>query len=235
MSVTSRTAAILRVLAEARRPLSLAEIAQRVSLPRSSVHRLIRELHEEHLVMAAASRRGYWLGPGLLKLAVASQAQLVAPLRPVMFNVARRVQENVDLAVLSGREVVVIEQVSSSERRQAVTAVGAAFAPHASALGKVLLAQCTDDEIRALLPETLERFTENTIVDVEDLIAGLEQVRRTGIGEDREEHDLGICAVAMLVRSSSDLAPALSVVAPVQRFERNRALYVAVLREAVRG
>lgn len=230
MSVVVRAAAIMGVLADSNRGLSLAEIAQRTGLARSSVHRILKDLEEQHYVMPVSRQGGYRLGPGLLKLAASSHAQLVAEMRPVMVALAREVQENVDLAVLSGNDVVVVEQVKSSQRLQAVTEVGGTFAAHASSLGKVLLAQLPVAQVEQALQGPLTRFTVNTVTDRKALLAQLDQVRASGFGYDHEEHDIGISSVATLVHNSVGVTQALSVVAPSHRFGERSPAFIDALR-----
>lgn len=145
MSVVARVVAILGALTESRRSLSLADIAVQTGLPRSSVHRVLQELEEHHYVMAASHLGGYRLGPAALTLALTSQLQLISAMRPVITSLAAQVNENVDLAVLSGGQVIVVEQITSTQRLQAVTETGKSFPAHASSIGKVLLAQLPSD------------------------------------------------------------------------------------------
>jgi DNA-binding IclR family transcriptional regulator len=49
--------------------LSLAKIARRVELPRSTVHRIVTALEAESLVVPASPNGGYRLGPELARFA----------------------------------------------------------------------------------------------------------------------------------------------------------------------
>lgn len=229
MSVVARVVAILDALSESRRSMSLADLALRTGLPRSSVHRVLQELEQHQYVMVVSHLGGYRLGPEALKLSLTSHQQLIASMRPVLVSLAAQVNENVDLAVLSGGQVVVIEQITSKQRLQAVTETGRSFPAHASSIGKVLLAQMPDPQIRALLGTDLEAFTEYTVTDVEEFIRQLGPVRRQGIAFDDQEHDLGISAVATAVRSASGLLQAVAIVAPTYRFQQRSATYVEAL------
>ena len=107
--------------------------------------------------------------------------------------------ETVDLAVLSGDHVVFIDQVARPQRLQTVSAVGVSFPLHSTANGKALLATLDEAEIRKLLPARLRRLTCHTITSLDVLLAELEEVRDTGLAWDREENDIGICAVGSTV------------------------------------
>jgi IclR family acetate operon transcriptional repressor len=231
VSVVVRAADLLRVLAESARGLSLAELATGTGLPRSSVHRILQELEAQRFVLFAGRDGGYRLGPGLLKLALISRAQLVDAMRPVMVELAREVRENIDLAVLSGVDVVIIDQVASAHRLQAVTAVGGTFPAHSCSLGKALLAELTDDQVRAVLEGPLSVFTPHSLDTSAAVIAELPSVRRNGVAFDHEEHDLGISSVATVIHSPLGVAQAISIVAPTHRFSENAPRYVTALKQ----
>ena len=62
VQVITRAAQLLRALGESHSSLSLSELASRLGLPRSTVHRLVVALEAEHLVGRAGERDGYRLG-----------------------------------------------------------------------------------------------------------------------------------------------------------------------------
>ena len=221
----------MRALADTQEAMSLADLSAATGLARSTVHRIVQELELEHLVLATARNGGYRLGPGLLALTTSTYAHLAASMRPALVALAAEVDENVDLAVLSGDEVVVVDQVSSNQRLQAVTEIGGVFPAHASCVGKILLADLDDDEIRALLAEPLTRYTANTLVEVDALLGDIDQARRTRLSFDREEHDIGISALAVRIRSAMGVPQAVAIVAPTHRFQRREKEYVAALTD----
>lgn len=229
MSAIGRAAAVLRALADTPEPMSLADLSSATGLPRSTVHRIVQELENEHLVFSINRNGGYRLGPGVLKLTTSTYADLAASMRSALVGLAGSIDENVDLAVLSGGDVIVVDQISSSHRLQAVTEVGGIFPAHASCVGKVLLADLADDQIRSLLTLPLARYTPNTLVDLDALLADIAQTRITGISFDREEHDIGISAVATRVHTPMGISQAIAIVAPTHRLDKRRDEYVAAL------
>ncbi|NKZ10841.1 IclR family transcriptional regulator [Mycolicibacterium septicum DSM 44393] len=231
MSSVSRVTSVLDALASTRRRLTVRDIEQMTGVPRSSVHRIIQELEDCRYVVPVPMG-GYRLGPGLLKVSLSSQHQIVSPMRPMVTALSQAVNENVDLAVLSGADVVIVDQVANPQRLQAVTKVGATFSLHASCVGKALLSRLPEDHARDLLPRTLESFAHNTITDKKRLLAEVAEIRQTGIAFDHEEHDVGISAVATCLGHPSGVIQAIAIVAPTQRFARRRSQFVDALREA---
>ncbi|BBX90710.1 IclR family transcriptional regulator [Mycolicibacterium boenickei] len=230
MSVLTRATQILNVLAETGCGLSVRELAEATGLPKSTVHRVLQELAACQYVVSNGRVDGYRLGPGVLKLGLNSRRQFVAPMRRALIALARAVNENVDLAILSGGEMLIIEQITATNAIPTMTVVGRTFALHASSIGKALLSQIPPAQARQLLGDNLEAFTPNTITDIDAVLRELIEVRNTGIAFDREEHDLGICAVAIALPHPEGIPQAITIVAPTQRFVRREAAYVAALR-----
>lgn len=120
--------------------------------------------------------------------------------------------------MLEGDKVVFIEQVIAPNRLQVVSGIGLGFPLHCTANGKAFLANMTDEQVAALLPERLTTYTGSTIGDRADLLRELAEVRRSGVAYDREEYTPGICAVGVVVQDAVRGALALSVPVPAQRF-----------------
>ncbi|GAA1706845.1 IclR family transcriptional regulator [Kribbella yunnanensis] len=213
MPSIARASVILDTIAESRRPLSLSELSERLGIPRSSVHRVVRTLEEELFVVRSQSGVGFSLGPGLLKFGMNSHLRLLAANRQSLLALAREVQENVDLAVFSGREIVVADQIVSPARMKGVTKVGQSFSLHASCIGKALLAQLPQTRVDELLRlQPMKRFTERTVTERAALDEELEAVRATGLAFDFQEHDEGISAVATGMVGPTGARQAVAVV-----------------------
>ncbi|MEI4272635.1 IclR family transcriptional regulator [Klenkia sp. LSe6-5] len=230
MTDLGRATQVLDALAESRGPLTVTDLTSRTGLPRSAVHRALQGLERELYVVRVPERPGWVLGPGLLKFGMNAHLRLLSANRAALATLAREVAENVELAVFSGREVVVVDQIASPERLRGVTKVGRSFSLHASCIGMALLAQLPDQRIAELLPPVLRRFTEHTVTDHAAVLAELAEVRRTGVAVDEEEHDLGICAVATGFTGPTGALQAVAVVVPTQRFRAKLPAAVEGLR-----
>src|SRR4051795_3740252 len=115
VQVISRAAEILRVLHDAPAGLTLAEVARRVGLPRSTVHRIVGTLELEGFVAGATADGRLRLGPEPGRLAATSRTKLLQVARPFMEQLAGAVKETVDLAVLRDDRVL----SSTRSRRRA--------------------------------------------------------------------------------------------------------------------
>ena len=222
IQVIARAAALLRALERRPDGLSLGELAKLLSLPRSTVQRIVDALAAEGLVLAASASSGVRLGPALLALAAATRFHLAGAARQTLEALAKETGETVDLSLLDQDKVIFLDQIAGTHRLAAVSAVGVSFPLHCSANGKVLLAAMDDAVIERLKRRMrLTALTPNTITSWERLETEIVAVRVRGFAYDREENSTGISAVSVAVRGSSGEMAAISIPAPTQRFEAN--------------
>jgi DNA-binding IclR family transcriptional regulator len=234
IQVISRAASVLRAFDGDPQGLSLSEISERVGIARSTVHRLVSALEEEGFLVAASPEGRVRLGPELGRLAALTTRDQKTEVRPLLQHLFERLNETVDCAVLEGDHVRLIDQIASpSHRLQAVSSIDSVFPLHCTATGKALLASLSDEEADGLLPGRLERFTPHTITRRSDLMRELEQIRRSGVALDRDEHSKGVSAAAIAVEDSAGTSLAISVPMPTQRFD-GRASEISTLLAAAR-
>jgi DNA-binding IclR family transcriptional regulator len=97
--------------------------------------------------------------------------------------------------------------------------VGVVRPAHATALGKVLLANLTPSRLDKYLESAeLPRFTAKTIVEKDALLRELAEVRRAGTGFDDGEYDAeGRCVAAPVRDFTGQVAGAIGISGPIWR------------------
>jgi DNA-binding IclR family transcriptional regulator len=222
VQVIARAAAILRALEDEAPGLSLGQIAQRVSLARSTVQRIVAALEAEKLVIAASPTGRVRLGPTILRLAASVRTDFVSIARPFLVDLSAELRETVDLAAVKHDHLVFVDQVIGPQRLRTVSAVGETFPLHCTANGKAYLAQLDDAAVTALIGEAYEARTPKTITRLKPLLRELARIRREGVAIDREEHTLGISAAGVALRDPFGNPVAISVPVPTARFRAHQ-------------
>src|SRR5439155_25116603 len=123
VQVIARAAAILRALEGEHAGLSLAQIAQRVDLARSTVQRIVAALAAEKLLIAASPIGRVRLGPTILRLAASARTDFVATARPFLVRLSDELSETVDLAAIKRDHLIFVDQVIGPQRLRAVSAI----------------------------------------------------------------------------------------------------------------
>ena len=211
--------------------LTLTQLASQLSLPRSTVHRLVGALVAERLLVSAPAAGRVRIGPEFIRIATSSRLELRQQVDPLMKQIFDATGETVDLSVLEGDLVRVLYLIPTQHQLRAIADVGAAFPLHCSSKGKALLAAMDDEQVEAVLPRSLKRYNERTITTRAALMAELQQVRETGIAYDLEEHIPGICAAAIAAQDPFGAPFAISVPIPSQRFATARQTIAKALLE----
>ncbi len=213
----ARAFAILEAMADAGGEIGLSQLATEAQLPPATIHRLVRTLVDLGYVRQEPSRQ-YSLGPRLMRLVDTSTKRLEALAHPYMSEVVDALGESVNLAVLDGEEIVYVAQVQPSQNfMRMFTEVGRRAKPHATAVGKAILATKPDDEVRDLLKRTgMPRRTEQTLTTSKLLFADLERVRERGYALDDGEQELGVRCVGVAV-PGAPRPLALSMSGPLTR------------------
>ncbi|KQH76955.1 IclR family transcriptional regulator [Mycobacterium gordonae] len=225
IQVLRRAAAALDEIAAEPGHLRLVDLGERLGLAKSTVRRLLVGLVEVGLVSVDSNGR-FSLGDRLLGFGSATGAHIAAIFRPTIERVATATDgETVDLSVLRGQRMWFVDQIESSHRLRAVSAVGVRFPLAGTANGKAALAALDDADAEA----ALSRMPQEAAAALRSEIA---EIRSTGIAFDRDEHTSGISAAAIARRSVGDNVIAISVPTPTERFAEKQDQIVAALRAA---
>ncbi len=202
------------------------EVAAKLKIAKSSAHDLMSSLAKLGFLNKTEDSR-YRLGWRLVTLSetLLATTELRKEAHPVMEDLATEYQETLHLAVLDDTQAVYVDKL---EGRQAVrvelTSLGARLYAHCSALGKVLLAFCDEEEVRRIIQTAgLPRFTDNTITDEDELIQNLVKIRKQGFAYDLEEIMPDLCCVAAPIYDySGNVIAAISMSIPAFRFRRSQ-------------
>ncbi|HEY5378024.1 MAG TPA: IclR family transcriptional regulator [Pseudolabrys sp.] len=224
---------LLETIAEAGGEATLTDLANRTGLNISTCHHLLATLIKRGFAAKVPGRRLYALGARILYLGHAClQVDLPRRAQPYMEAVNRATGETVHLAALQGDAVVTL---AVREARHAVRVdtgkIGKLEAPHATSVGKAIMAWLPEDEMRRIVAHGMKRFTDNTITDFPALVESLRIVRRNGYAIDREEFLPGVICVGAAIRDQAGtVIGAISASTPAMRASEE---HVALMRDEI--
>src|ERR1700730_11322464 len=228
-----RAVAILEILARDGEA-GVTEVARELDVHKSTASRLLAALDRRGLVTPGTGRGEFRLGVGLVRLAGAASQKLdvVQESRPVCRALAQEVGETVNLAIMSGRDALYLDQVAGPAALSPHNWAGQRIPLHATSDGKVLLAYLSEAELTACLAPPLARFTDRTITDLARFPALLGALPRQGYATAVEELEAGVTAVAAPVRNAEGVVVAsISASGPSFRMPADR---IPVLAGSVR-
>jgi DNA-binding IclR family transcriptional regulator len=224
-----RALAIIDTLVQSGRPMTVKDIAERLDLNRTTVHRFVSTLMAEDWV-ERAPQSGYQLSIKFLAMGhVANQQRdFVSEIRPELLRLSQLSRETVHVAILDGVDVVHIDKIESLERVGVSSRIGTRAVIHRTSLGKAFVAALPDDEIRSLIVQANRRGGDARIGDEAGFWAEITRTRARGYSIDDEEDSTGVRCMGVAVRGPSG-APilAVSVTGPSPRFTREHCAQLA--------
>ncbi len=163
----------------------------------------------------------YRVGRPLFALAAncLDEIEMVNVATPVLEDLSRETGESGHFAVRMGDAVVVIARTSGPGAFQLTDRVGVTRPAHCTALGKMILASLSPDQLQRFLQRTeLKPSTEKSITEPAALVREIEEIRRSGIAFDDGEYNAEVRCVAVPVRDfTGQTIGALGISGPIWR------------------
>jgi len=203
----------LRVLAEigsARGPGTVAELAQRLGVPRTVANRLLATLHAHGFVHRGPDAR-YALGVALVDLAGRVEARLREVAAPVLARLAERLDETAILTIRDGAEAVALDQYRAGRYLVAIDYRPGTHHPlHVAAAGLAMLAWSADSQAERVVAATPDPAA------MRDRLA---VIRSRGYADSADEFQQGVCGVSAPIFGPRGAPVAsIGVVTPAARF-----------------
>ena len=231
VSSVERGLAILELLIENSEGLQISAISRHLSLPLSATHRLLQALINAHYVKQGVLSDRYVL---TLKLGAIGLRQLAGmnvteAAQPILDDLARKTGELVRLAVLEDSEMTRVANAQGATSSLRCDPISGRHVPlHTTGMGKALLASMPEKEAIAMVVARgfeSELLGPNAIRTVAQLKREIRKTREMGFALNEQESELGLSAIAMLVkdRTKSNLVVgAVSIGGPTFRLDRER-------------
>jgi IclR family transcriptional regulator, KDG regulon repressor len=216
-----RAFSILEAVARHRDGIGLAELTRTVGLHNSTTFHLAKTMVALGYLRQEKDSRRYRIGRPLFALAASAldEIEMVNLATPLLEELSRQTGESSHFAVRMGDAVVVIARTGGPGAFQLADRVGVVRPAHCTALGKIILASLSDDQLERFLGRVdLAPSTAKSITDAPTLRRELAEVRRSGIAHDEGEFNLEVRCMAVPVRDfTGQVAGALGISGPIWR------------------
>jgi DNA-binding IclR family transcriptional regulator len=227
---------ILELFSYNERELGISEIARRMDLHKSTVHRIVTTLENRGVLEQNPGTEKYRLGLKLyrLGLVVHDDNELIAVTEPSLKKLTDKTGETSNLVLIDGSKAVYIAQRESDRMIRMFTKPGVWVYPHCSGAGKVLLSEMDEEGIQSIIDANgFPCYTENTILSKKELLEELRKVRDRGYAMDNGEREEGVMCIAAPVRDRHGcIVASISISGPSARFGEER---LGLFIEQVKG
>jgi IclR family acetate operon transcriptional repressor len=222
-----RVCAILDLLQQSNTGVTLGQVAEATSLPKTSAFRYLWTLEQHRYIERDDTGGTFRLGTGIIGMASLKLDILTERAKVWLDEVRDELEETVNLGVLEGHKVVYLAVSESTRSVRLAARVGDLESIHSTALGKALAADMPDETVRRILEQQgMPRHTPNTLTSPEDYLEELHRVRRLNYAVDNGENEIDGRCVAVTIRNIP-LKAAVSLSAPSSRFPSGQVKPVA--------
>lgn len=198
LSTLDRVVELLQAFVPERPQWKLQEVALHLGWDKATTHRFLNKLVELRF-LERDSEGNFTLGTLVLDLSALYMG--ARPVRQRLMRVMAEVRDETGLTTQAGflehGRVVIALSEEGTTFVKASASLGAHLPLHATAIGKIILAQLDDQELQEQLGQPLEGHTAHTIVDGDLLRKTVDEVKAAGLASARSELAEGLEAIAI--------------------------------------
>lgn len=212
---------------------TVTELSKDLEMPKSTVQVYLNTLYEHNLV---TKRDGeYKLGLRFLEygIHVWQNVPIYPEVRAKVEELAESTGELAACFVEEDGDAVYVYGVEGERSIRTDLSVGDRSELHCTASGKAIMAHLPEDMVSDIIENGLEKRTEHTITDPDELRAELNRIRDQGYATSNEESVVGMRAVAAPIIVDNRIVGSISLAGPANRFVGER--FTETIPEMVTG
>lgn len=220
---------LLEAFSGVKRPLGVSELARRAGLPKSTAYRLLTALETGEFIERVGSNyqlslRAFELGCSVREV---RNRGVIGAAFPYLCELFAQTRHVVQLGMLDGSDVVILEQLNPLSGARITTSVGDRLPANCTSLGKAILAFSTRADIDGFLADPLQSRTKRSVTDPHMFVEHLVISRRSGVAVEISECHSGLSSISAPVLSHGRAIGAVSITTASTEFNE-RALAVTL-------
>ncbi|WP_158582932.1 IclR family transcriptional regulator [Lysinibacillus yapensis] len=182
--------------------LGISDIAERIELPSSTVHRLVKELEIEGFLVQNSKNKKYRLGLSIITLGgiVQSHQEIYEEAKPILANLASEFLLPAHICVMEHHKVVYLLREMGEQPVKLITKSGRYNDLHCTAEGLAILAFKSQKIIQDIISKPLTKYTDYTITDPKELKKAIQQIRYKRFAIQKDTFDIGYISFAVPIQ-----------------------------------
>jgi IclR family KDG regulon transcriptional repressor len=202
----------------------VTEIGETLNLYKSTVFDILKTFENRGLMKKDEKTQKYQLEIKMMQVfsAILNKMSLKEVALPFMDQLSKKYDETVHLSITVGDKSLPILMIESTKILRSFISLGETFPLYCTSSGKAMLAHWPADRIEEYLQkQELQKFTDNTITDIDKLREELRNTAARGYAIDDAEKDEGIKCVAGPIKDFNERVIAtISVSGPSVRINK---------------
>ncbi|ATM94797.1 IclR family transcriptional regulator [Yersinia frederiksenii] len=216
---TARVLNIIEVISSTDDGINLTQLSLKTGINKGTIHPILKTLVEYNYINFDKTNNLYFLGISCSTLSRSffEKTFWLKMINQEMQGIVNSCNEVCQMGILDRGEVLYIDKIQSDQAVQLVSNIGTRLPATLSALGKAMLCDFTDEQIKELYPNGFISLTPNSAADISELREQFNQVIKKGYAIDnREINEETICYAVSLKQRGKTIA-AISVSIPYFR------------------
>ena len=219
----NRTFRFLEFLANNRSGLTFTEIQNALEAPKSSVFSLIKEFLENDYIMYDEEAKKYYAGIEFVKLCAVciGNIDLSQVLSILTKELSQEINQTCHVGIIDNKSIVYLSKYEVNNELSLMYNVGLRLPAHCTSVGKMLLSQYSNEEIKELYKDyTFQKLTEYSVGDIDTLIDNLNKIRNDHYALELREANMYAGCVALPLYQQNKMFAAFSVTFPAYTLEQ---------------
>lgn len=199
---------------------TLTDLARQMDESPATMYRALFTFQKHGFVDVHPDNQTWHIGPEAFRVGSAflRRTSLIERTRPILRQLMESTGETANLGIEADGHVLFVAQVETHAPIRAFFPPGTKSSAHASGIGKVLLANMGEDQLKRVLSGPMQAFTDKTLSDKNDLLRDLITIRERGYSVDDEERNIGMrCIAAPIQDVHGTTVAGISVSGPTSR------------------
>ncbi|MFN3148134.1 MAG: IclR family transcriptional regulator [Paracoccaceae bacterium] len=217
-----RAIRLLRYIGDRNTCRNLSTAARDLGINRTTLIRLIHTLLDQRMIEEIGDGAGYRLGVGLISLGAQALdgRDIVQLCQPILQELCEATAMSAHLGILDGTDIVYLSRATPNSHLVSNLRAGARLRAHASSIGRAIIAEMTEADIRAIFGDRpLPAVTAKTPTTLDALLGQARADKAAGHAWSVGNFEAGIgsCAAAVFDHGGRVVA-GLNVSGPESRF-----------------
>lgn len=229
---------IIEFLARAKHPVTLNEMTAELKVNKSTAFRLANTLHSKGFIEHSEGSKAFILGPTIWSILKQYNWNeiLANAAHSIIEKLAHTTQETTHLAIRHGQNAHFINHQTTNQALVVSGRTGESVPLYCTAHGKALLADYDLNQLKDLYFDyKLEKFTKNTITDINRLAAECKTIKSKGYALDDSEFNEDITCIAAPIRDiKGNVIASVGISAPSVRLS-SKGKFKKCLQEVIKS
>ncbi|MEH6949441.1 IclR family transcriptional regulator [Bacillus sp. JJ634] len=216
---------ILRLFTPKHNEIGITEMAEKLHLAKSTVHRYVKELVQEGFLVQNTANSHYRLGLSILALGgiVQSHKEIYTDAKPILIKLANRFHLSAHICVMEHNHVVYLLREMGDRPAKLITKSGRYNDLHCTAEGLAILAFKSQAIIENVITQPLKKYTDYTITDPMILKQQIVKIRYDQYAVTKDTYATGFISIAAPIQDyTGEVVSSLALIGKSKNVEENQ-------------